>query len=205
LLIVQLLLHEKNYDAFRMANTNVVTLCVYDGLSLPSSLLMDFLQHHDYHMTDVKLTPTHLYKRNAAVFPSISEQIELERKAWDQNLRLTKLSNTGELAAGISHELRNPITIMKGYLQMIDKGGNLDDKSSRYLQTISNELDKVEQISSEFLDLAKPYLGEEKNINISQVVEDMKELMEPQSVQQGVNIHTEIDHPEIIIGCDGMK
>src|SRR5699024_12133591 len=62
-----------------------------------------------------------------------------------------------------------------------------------------------EQISSEFLDLAKPYLGEEKNINISQVVEDMKELMEPQSVQQGVNIHTEIDHPEIIIGCDEMK
>src|SRR5699024_6527252 len=46
-------LHERCYDMFASGQSNVISVCAYDGLKLPSSFLIELLETHEYHMTDM--------------------------------------------------------------------------------------------------------------------------------------------------------
>lgn len=78
-----------------------------------------------------------------------------EEKQTDEILQQAeKLSLIGELAAGIAHEIRNPLTSLRGFIQLF-KSGVIDDKSMHYEIMIS-EIDRINGIVSELLLLAKP-------------------------------------------------
>jgi nitrogen-specific signal transduction histidine kinase len=192
--------HEMGCDCFISETANIISVCAYDASALPSSILCDILKAHEYHMTDKVLAPSNLYKRKPVLFPSISEQIKLEKAAENQLVRSEKLSIAGKLAAGIAHEIRNPITSIKGFLKLIE-----DEQYKRYVEIIKNEVDKIEQISNEFLILANPHLENRKEINVSQLIESVKDLLEPQAVNKNISIQTEFESGDITIYCDEMK
>lgn len=78
-----------------------------------------------------------------------------DKKQTDELLQQAeKLSLIGELAAGIAHEIRNPLTSLRGFIQLF-KSGYIDDKSMHYEIMIS-EIDRINEIVSELLLLAKP-------------------------------------------------
>lgn len=84
---------------------------------------------------------------------TIGRDITQQRNAETMLLQKEKLSVVGELAAGIAHEIRNPLTSIKGFVQLMKES----DKSSqsRY-DIILSELDRINQIVSELLVLSKP-------------------------------------------------
>ena len=63
-----------------------------------------------------------------------------------------RVSAVGELAAGIAHEIRNPLTTLKGFVQLLKRG---PDKPE-YLELMHSELSRIELVTNEFLILAKP-------------------------------------------------
>ena len=201
-LTARLKLYECGCDSFVSELENFISVCAYDGFTLPSSILCEILQAHEYHMTDTHLTTSNLYKKKPVLFPAISEQIKLEKAAQDQVIRSEKLSIAGELAAGIAHEIRNPITAIKGFLKLIE---STEDKNKKFLHIISEEIEKIAQISSEFLILSKPHVENKKEINVVDLIVSVQLLLEPQAVKKNIGIQLEYEYSEILITCDDMK
>jgi signal transduction histidine kinase len=96
---------------------------------------------------------------------SMSELIDDEN--LQRNLaRLEQLNNLSQIAASVGHEIRNPITTIKGFLQLL---ANKEQRRSegQYISLMIEELDRASSIINEFLDIArhKPTHREEQNLN----------------------------------------
>lgn len=117
----------------------------------------------------------------------------------EKNMQTEKLALVGELAAGIAHEIRNPLTSIKGFTQLIyEKRGQ--DIPSYYYETILEELDRIDQIVGELVVLAKPAPEKKKEVDLSKVVQDSVKLMNYQAclreVELVLNIEPELPHIE---------
>ncbi len=88
-------------------------------------------------------------------FREITEQ----RKQQAQMDRLERLNLIGQLAAGISHEIRNPLTTVKGFLQLRSTK-TYDPDEKEYYDLMISEIDRANIIISDFLSLAKSHNGE---------------------------------------------
>lgn len=84
------------------------------------------------------------------------EKIITNIKTRKRILRSDKLNVMSELSASVSHEIRNPLTVTGGFLQLLNKSKNLDEKEKGYIELSLSELKRAENIVSDFLSLAKP-------------------------------------------------
>jgi nitrogen-specific signal transduction histidine kinase len=199
----QLRIHESKCDCLINGPKNIITVCAYDITQWSAVILTELLKTHEYHMTDETLTPSHLYHKKSVIFPSISEQLKLEKAAHGQLLQSEKMSIAGQLAAGIAHEIRNPITAIKGFLKLLMN----ENKDTRYLRIINDEVEKIELIASEFLVLAKPHIEEKQEVNIYQLMRSVKTLLDTQALGKNIGIVFEQDATtvELMVTCDEVK
>jgi two-component system, sporulation sensor kinase E len=113
-----------------------------------------------------------------------------ERNALRSDItRLDRLNLIGEMAASISHEIRNPLTTVRGYLQMI---GKKDTQFKNQFAIMIDELDRANDIITEFLSLAKNRHIERSNQKLNDIIESIRPLMEADAVSQGKSIITEL-------------
>lgn len=103
-----------------------------------------------------------------------------------------KLAVVGELAAGVAHEIRNPLTSIKGFVQLIDSKKGMEIPPF-YIETILDELDRIEQIVGEMVVLAKPAQEEKSQVDFSTLLHDTLNLMSPQASMQNIMLRLEIE------------
>ncbi|OZI10523.1 hypothetical protein CEW92_16395 [Bacillaceae bacterium SAS-127] len=101
-----------------------------------------------------------------------------------------KLGAVGQLAAGIAHEIRNPLTTIKGFVQLWGK-----ESQTKYSDIILSELQRIEFIMNEFLMLAKPHqeLQMEK-LNLNKILNEVIIFMQPEALLHNANIVSTLDH-----------
>ncbi|NRD79222.1 PAS domain S-box protein [Bacillus sp. BRMEA1] len=121
-------------------------------------------------------------------------------------LQSEKLSAAGQLAAGIAHEIRNPLTSIKGFLKLME--GNDGDTSS-YLEIINSEINRIELILTELLILSRPHEREFKKRNILGLLEGVKALIDTQAVLKNIEIiitcESEIELPLLLFDENQLK
>ncbi|MFP3722194.1 PAS domain S-box protein [Niallia circulans] len=111
-----------------------------------------------------------------------------ENTLLEEQLRKSSTLNVvGELAAGIAHEIRNPMTALKGFIQLLEDGV-ASRENEMYFSVIKTELTRIESIINEFLLLAKPQAVQYVNRDIRQIMNDTIELLYAQAVLQNVQI-----------------
>ncbi|WP_010282878.1 PAS domain S-box protein [Bacillus timonensis] len=141
--------------------------------------------------------PTTYFGESAVqvIIRDISDRI----KAEELMIKSEKLSIAGQLAAGIAHEIRNPLTAIKGFLQLFN-----DDFQGKqyYFDIIFSELNRIELILSELLLLAKPSEVKFKNKDIRTILRDVVTLLETQAILQNIQINIDFMNEESIITCD---
>ncbi|WP_176222281.1 ATP-binding protein [Tuberibacillus sp. Marseille-P3662] len=147
----------------------------------------------------IKAMPTLFNGEQARLYSLID--LSEQKAAEKLMIRSEKLNVAGQLAAGIAHEVRNPLTAVKGFFQMIQ---NNYDKAT-YYQIIEGELNRIEQISGELLMLARPHSERHNQWNISDLLEDVKTLLEAQAVIKGIGIISDYQDPQLVIDCDATK
>ena len=91
-----------------------------------------------------------------------SNGLEKDKKVAEKDNTLSRLASIGQIAAGIAHEVRNPLTAVKGFLQLLQK-----DFSHRYLDFASSELDQAISTLQDLLQVSKPDLEDESYIAIN--------------------------------------
>ncbi len=107
------------------------------------------------------------------------------------------LSAVGELAAGIAHEIRNPLTALKGFTKLILSGSH----SESYLEIMRGELDRIETIVNELLVLSKPQAVQFERCKIVDVLRDVVMLLETQALLTHVDIELWMPEEPIEVLC----
>ena len=142
-------------------------------------------QRLDGEEVDVEVQATFImYNR----LPSIQIVVRdiTERKREEELLRQSeKLLAVGELAAGIAHEIRNPLTSLKGFTQLLQSGSN---KKDEYFQVMLSELKSIDRVIGEFLLLAKPQKKVFIEADVNKILEEVVTLLHAQAKMNDVII-----------------
>ncbi|MGC4377347.1 PAS domain S-box protein [Fictibacillus sp. Mic-4] len=128
-----------------------------------------------------------------------------DRKKTEEMLRKSdKLSVLGQLAAGVAHEIRNPLTSIKGFLQLLQSTAT---ENRDYFEIMLSEIDRINGIVSEFMLLSKPQVLNFTLTNISTLIEHVISLIKTQAILMNVQIyyHYQSDLPSILCVEDQMK
>jgi len=132
--------------------------------------------------------------------------IEREKEYHTLINQLSRLSEkhaiAGQLAAGIAHEIRNPITAIKGFLQLL-MGEN--DGNKFYYDVIFSEIDRIEVILKELMVLAKPTKQKYERIHLQDILDHVVTLMVPQANLNNVQIEKEFNFTNTCILGDSNQ
>ncbi|MFZ5645376.1 MAG: ATP-binding protein [Bacillota bacterium] len=111
-----------------------------------------------------------------------------ERKLYKRELaRLDRLNLVGELAAGIGHEVRNPMTTVRGFLQLYrNKEAFIQYKDS--FDLMIDELDRANSIITEFLSLAKGKTLDLKAQKLNTIIENLFQLIQADATLSNKNL-----------------
>ncbi|TVY00351.1 PAS domain-containing sensor histidine kinase [Paenibacillus cremeus] len=123
-----------------------------------------------------------------------------EKKKTEEMLRRSdKLSALGQMAAGIAHEIRNPLTSLKGFVQLM-KAQKPD--RPEYLDIMLTELDRINFIVSEFMKIAKPQPTDFSFKHVGTIAADIVSLMQSQAILHKTQITLNIKDELPPILCD---
>ncbi|HWR44196.1 ATP-binding protein [Sporomusa sp.] len=112
--------------------------------------------------------------------------------------RLGRLNLIAEMAAGIGHEVRNPMTIVRGYLQMFHRKQQFSDYKESF-EIMIDELDRANGIITEFLSLAKNKPVLLSPVSLNRIIESLFPLLQADAFCQGHNVDLQLgDIPEIL-------
>lgn len=101
------------------------------------------------------------------------------------------LSVIGKNAASIVHEIRNPMTSIQGFIQMIKE--NLEEQASPYFEIVESELQRIDEMLVEILTLSKPSSYEAQMLDIKDVVEQAITLFQLKALELNTSIIFEYD------------
>lgn len=111
-----------------------------------------------------------------------TEKIELQQKVEHQQA----LNVVGQMAASIAHEIRNPLTSLKGFTDLLKLDAN--EEARMYLSVIDSELQRMEQILSELLMLSKPANMNLELLELDKLVQDVVDFMLPDALMKNIMI-----------------
>ncbi|MHB1419049.1 MAG: PAS domain-containing sensor histidine kinase [Bacillota bacterium] len=117
-----------------------------------------------------------------------------EQKKYDQEIaRAQRMAMVSEVAAGMAHEVRNPLTTVKGFLQLLNKQIHGNQDLQGYIEIALTELDRANGLISEFLSLTKSQSIDMVDTNINEIINQIVTLVESQANMQGITISTLLD------------
>ncbi|ALX50536.1 PAS domain-containing sensor histidine kinase [Lentibacillus amyloliquefaciens] len=116
---------------------------------------------------------------------SATKDITDKKDAEELMIRSEKMSVAGQLAAGVAHEIRNPLTSIKGFLQLLQAGVNREDE---YYKIMVDEIEKMETITSELLFISKPMTDHKDKENLREMIDDVVTLLIPQARLKNIEV-----------------
>ncbi|WP_176560250.1 PAS domain S-box protein [Brevibacillus dissolubilis] len=167
----------------------------------------EFRQRHgsgEYLVIEASLSPITNELGQVTSILVVSRDIT-ERKRTEELLRNSeKLSAIGQLAAGIAHEIRNPLTSLRGFIQLMQTA---ESPYQSYFDIMISELDRINFIVSELLFLAKPQVSHFSIHQPAALLQDVISLMESQAIMNNVQIitHFEPDVPDLFCEDKQLK
>lgn len=129
-----------------------------------------------------------------SVITDITERVRLEEEV----ARLDRLNLIGEMAAGIAHEIRNPMTTVRGFLQM--SKNDCTSLSLQYVDLMMTELDRANSIITEFLNLARKKANDKTLQQLNDIVEALFPLIQAEALLTDKYVSLELEEcPELYL------
>lgn len=129
--------------------------------------------------------------------------IDITKEKQNENRvqKAEKLAMVGQLAAGVAHEIRNPLTSIKGFTQIL-KDSLPDNEQRNYLDIMLREISSIQRVVNQFMLLSNPaesFVME--NTNIKSLILNVIKFLRPEAFLHNINILTEFNC-ELIAECD---
>lgn len=121
---------------------------------------------------------------------SVTKSLSLSE---DQELWAEKLAMVGELAAGMAHEIRNPLTSIRGFLQLLQRKFPPQAAEQEYFNIIFAELDRINNLIKEFLSLSKPIEPRLEMVDYTRLMEEALLLASQEALLYEVELKERIE------------
>lgn len=132
-----------------------------------------------------------------------------EQKLMEENFRQQeKLAAVGQLAAGIAHEIRNPLASISGSIQlMLDQPQNHKDEDLKLMRIVDKEIDRLNGLISEFLEYVRPEKKMSTPVNLNNVIRECVDSLQFNAkLRKDVEKKIELKaHSEILGNRDKLK
>lgn len=121
------------------------------------------------------------------------QEFNFERAIMKEEIqRAEKLKTLGEVAASIAHEIRNPLTVVQGFLQLMS-ATIVEGKNRNYLQIALDELARAEVIITDYLNFSKPKLTKLEKFSLSDLIENITILLTPLASYKGIQFDSQVE------------
>ena len=122
-------------------------------------------------------------------------------------IRSAKLASVGQLAAGIAHEIGNPLTVMLGFFDVLDGMGGMPDDAREHLRTMRHEAERVNRIIRDLLDYARANPEPVDEIPLGEVIDGTVGLLAPQKPFRTIEIQVTVpsDLPAVRANRDRLR
>lgn len=132
------------------------------------------------------------------IFEDVTREIEME----DQFRRMSELAAIGQLAASIAHELRNPLSSIKGAAQFLRNEYPEHASIVEFLTIIIDEVNGLSKLTTEFLDFARPLQLELKPVNLNAAMDKTLQLMGVHIAESNVTLALDLDPVLPVVEAD---
>ncbi|MDL4619322.1 two-component system sensor histidine kinase AtoS [Citrobacter amalonaticus] len=129
------------------------------------------------------------------------------RKETQRRLAQTeRLATLGELMAGVAHEVRNPLTAIRGYVQIIRQQTSLP-VHQEYLSVVLKEIDSINRVIQQLLDFSRPRQSQWQQVLLNSLIEETLILVQTSGVQARIAFNVEQDKglPAIVADRELLK
>ncbi|MBY0316138.1 MAG: PAS domain-containing sensor histidine kinase [Bdellovibrionales bacterium] len=182
-----------------------------DSIFSPATLLLnsDFLGIKDIKITDdqgelktlrvkvSKLLDESEKKQGAILtFEDVTELTKLQGRVQQSE----KLAAIGQLAAGIAHEIRNPLASISGSVQLMQSNANADSEDQTLMRIVIKEIDRLNKLITEFLDYAKPQAPLDDTIDLSFLLAEIVDAIKLDSSSKDVEFMLSISSGVVVQG-----
>lgn len=194
--------------------TNMIASARYAGdrfaILLPSIDKVKDLMSFDELGIQVTYSVTH-FPQEASTFQEIISMAEdrifqMRRESWlksqEEFMRSAKMKTVGELAAGMAHEIRNPLTAIKGFVQL-SKIQNYNIQP--WYEVIMGEITRVGELTAEFLQFSKPQASNMKSDSLRFCMTRVFSLCESEGASRGHSFTMDIPDDPTMVYMDRDK
>lgn len=128
------------------------------------------------------------------LFQDLTELKQMEKQVRQQD----KLAAVGQLAAGIAHEIRNPLASISGSIQLlVANPDTLKDEDLKLMRIVLREIDRLNALISEFLEFVRPDVQANESVMVGELIQEVLEMIRfnkglPQDVEQKVNVSSKM-------------
>ncbi|MDR2945198.1 MAG: GAF domain-containing protein [Candidatus Adiutrix sp.] len=117
-----------------------------------------------------------------------------DRKYLERQLiHSEKLASIGLLAAGVAHEVGNPLSAISGYAQILEAGVTSETEQREYLEAIVNQTGRIQKILRELLDYSRPSQGMSELFDLGEALPRTMSMVKSQRVFRGIAVEFELD------------
>jgi len=192
ILPIELLNQIDNPDIKKGIVEEEIDCLVQDGRSIPLQVSATLL--HDEDQT---------FLGHVLLFKDLSEVQALRREI----ARNQRLASIGRLAAGVAHEIRNPLSSIKGFATYFKERyqGNKDDQQTASIMI--QEVERLNRVVGQLLEFARPINISRKPTSIAAIIEDSLRLVEREAFIKNIKIETRFSSPvnEVFIDPDRIN
>lgn len=132
------------------------------------------------------------------IFSDLTARKEIQRR----QAQTERLATLGELMAGVAHEVRNPLTAIKGYAQIL-KLQDAEPAHQHYLAVILKEIDSINSVIQQLLDFSRPREQRQQSVSLNQLIAECLVLIQTTGLQARIHFTTELDASLGNIKADG--
>lgn len=122
------------------------------------------------------------------------EKTNLElKKAQRDIIRAEKLASVGRLAAGVAHEIGNPIGIVMGYLDLLKQTDIAADESREYIQRTEQEIERINTIIRQLLEISRPSNSGRSAVAVHDLIHDTADVLRVQPLMSHIELCLSLD------------
>ncbi|QLR44002.1 two-component system sensor histidine kinase AtoS [Enterobacter sp. RHBSTW-00994] len=185
-----------------------------------SSPVLDTLEHGTEHlaqeisfpgrerMIEISATTSRIHNTHGEMIGAlvIFSDLTARKEAQRRLAQTERLATLGELMAGVAHEVRNPLTAIRGYVQII-RQQTTRTEHQEYLSVVLNEIDSINKVIQQLLDFSRPRQSQWQRVQLDTLIKETLILVQTAGIQARIafSVESKCTLPEIVADRELLK